>query len=116
MQIQRPAVSAKGSGNQKRRENLRKRVSTVQKGDEVPKKIPRTNETAPVIKEINPSHVRIKETRLGTGSFDSCYLGSYRGLDKAVKQLKLNPSRRETLESASRKEREALRYEARIMN
>ena len=57
-------------------------------GDEaegVPKKTPCSSLGS--VKEINHLQVTVGGKHLGSGTYGSCYLGSYRGLDVVVKQL-----------------------------
>ena len=68
------------------------------------------------VKEINPFHMIVTGKHLGSGTYGSCYLGSYRGLDVVVKQLKVKKYSGETQEVAETRVRNELIYEARIIN
>ena len=68
------------------------------------------------MKEINPIQVTVDAKHLGSGTYGSCYVGSYRGLDVVVKQLKIKKCREETQEDAERRVRNKLIYKARIIN
>ncbi|KAJ7375850.1 hypothetical protein OS493_038380, partial [Desmophyllum pertusum] len=57
-----------------------------------------SNQRLTVIKEINHFQVTRKANHQGTGSYGSCYIRSYRGLDVVVKELKVKELRRETPE------------------
>ncbi|XP_068715514.1 probable serine/threonine-protein kinase DDB_G0267514 [Montipora foliosa] len=80
----------------------------------VPKKVP--CQSLGSVKEINPFQVTVDGKHLGSGTYGSCYIGSYRGLDVVVKQLKIKKYRGETQEDAERRVRNELIYEARIIN
>ena len=84
--------------------------------EEIPKKVAKPMNTTAAVKEINPMHVTLKAMHLGAGSYGSCHLGSYRGMEVVIKQLKVKELRGETRESAERRVREELIYEARIIN
>ena len=88
----------------------RKRPGTSQQGERVPQKTSR--EAA--LKEIKTYHVT-KSKHLGTGSYGSCYLGSYRGMNVVIKELKVRVGGGETHEDAEKRVREEMRYEARIV-
>lgn len=126
----RPSASMNGCGKQKssvsgekvecateRRANSRKRTGTNNQEQGFASKASRAD-LAPGagLKEINPFHVTVNATHVGTGSYGSCYLGSYRGLDVVVKQLKVKQLKGETPKEAQRRVKEELRYEARIIN
>jgi len=81
---------------------------------DAPRKAPRLSLGS--VKEINHSQVILGEKQLGSGTFGSCYLGSYRGLDVVVKQLKVKKYSKETQEDAETRVRKELIYEARIIN
>lgn len=68
------------------------------------------------MKEINPFHVIVAGKHLGSGTYGSCYLGSYRGLDVVLKQLKVKKYSGETQEVAETRVRNELIYEAHIIN
>ena len=91
----------------------RKRAG-VHQDEGVPKKVP--CQSLGSVKEINPFQVTVDGKHLGSGTYGSCYIGSYRGLDVVVKQLKIKKYRGETQEDAERRVRNELIYEARIIN
>ena len=82
--------------------------------ERVPKKAPCL--TLGSVKEIDQFHVTVRGKHLGSGTYGSCHLGSYRGLDVVVKQLKVKKYRGETQEDAETRVRKELIYEARIIN
>ena len=94
----------------------RKRTRSDREVEDIPKKAARPMNTTAAVKEINPMHVTLQAMHLGAGSYGSCHMGSYRGMDVVVKQLKVKELKGETRESAERRVREELRYEARIIN
>lgn len=60
------------------------------------------------IKEIDPAHVVKSKFLLGSGTYGSCYLGSYRGMTVVVKELKERGTKR--------KEEEFARLKAELTN
>ena len=52
--------------------------------EEVPKKAARLHG----LKEISATHVTLTKTCLGSGSYGSCYLGTFRGMTVVVKSTK----------------------------
>lgn len=80
----------------------------------VPKKAPCLSLNS--LKEINHLQVTVGGKHLGSGTYGSCYLGSYRGLDVVVKQLNVKKYSGETQEDAETRVRNELIYEARIIN
>lgn len=91
--------------------NANKRPSTSQQGERSPRKTARTA----ALKEIKSFHVTTR-SHLGTGSYGSCYLALYRGMNVVIKNLKVRAVSGETQKDAEQRVREELKYEARIIN
>jgi len=99
---------------QAREARASKKRTGADEDEGVPKKAPRLSLGS--VKEIEHSQVIVGGKHLGSGTYGSCYLGSYRGLDVLVKQLNLKKYNRETQEDAETRVRKELIYEARIIN
>ena len=99
---------------QAREARASKKRTGADEDEGVPKKAPRLSLGS--VKEIEHSQVIVGGKHLGSGTYGSCYLGSYRGLDVVVKQLNLKKYNRETQEDAETRVRKELIYEARIIN
>lgn len=79
------------------------------------KVVQRQTEAHVVLKEICPDQLAMKNVPLGSGSFGSCYLAAYRGIDVVVKEFRLRYYNNESKKEAETRVREELIYEARIM-
>ena len=67
------------------------------------------------LNEICPDQLAMKSVPLGSGSFGSCYLAAYRGIDVVVKEFRLRYYNNDSKKEAETRVREELIYEARIM-
>lgn len=94
----------------------RKRASTRQQKKGPPKKIARRQSHSYALKEISPEQITTRSVHLGSGSYGSCYLGVYRGMDIVIKELRVQQFQRESHEDAEARIVEELIYEARILN
>ena len=92
------------------------RVNTTQQQEGPPKKIARGQGHEHALREISADQIIMKEVHLGSGSYGSCYLGLYRGIDVVVKELRVKQLQRESREQAEARVVEELVYEARILN
>lgn len=90
----------------------RKRALQQKKGP--PKKI--AGRQSHSLKEISPEQITTKSVHLGSGSYGSCYLGVYRGMDIVIKELRVQQFQRESHKDAEARIVEELIYEARILN
>ena len=95
--------------------STRKRPSTQQQNKGPPEKIARRAHKH-CLKEISPEQITTTSIHLGSGSYGSCYLGVYRGLDVVVKELRVQQFKRESNEDAEERTVNELIYEARILN
>ena len=93
-------------------ETSRKRVSQSRPSEDVPRKPARTS---PHIKEISSYRVALMEKQVGSGSYGSCYLGDFRGLNVVVKTLRVRQMQEESVGDTEKRVRNELLYEARII-
>ena len=84
MRVSAEPAAADGPPSQtaKRNTTSRKRARNTD-CEEVPRKAARLHG----LKEIPASHVILTRTCLGSGSYGSCYLGTFRGMNVVVKSL-----------------------------
>lgn len=92
-----------------------KRPSTQQQNQGPPEKTARSAHKH-ALKEISPEQITTKSVHLGSGSYGSCYLGVYRGMDVVVKELRVQQFQHESHEDAAERTVNELIYEARILN
>ena len=102
-----PRQTAKGNTPTTRR----KRTANTDH-EEIPRKAARLHG----LKEIPVSHVTLTRTCLGSGSYGSCYLGTFRGMNIVVKSLHVHEGKGENRQQAENRIRQELIYEARIVN
>ena len=99
-----PSQTAKNTTSRKRAANT--------DSEEVPQKAARLHG----LKEIPASHVILTRTCLGSGSYGSCYLGMFHGMNVVVKSLHVHEGNGENRQQAENRVRQELIYEARIVN
>ena len=74
------------------------RVNTTQQQEGPPKKFVPGQGHQHALREISADQIIMKEVHLGSGSYGSCYLGLYRGIDVVVKELRVKQLQRESRE------------------
>lgn len=99
-----PSQTAKNTASRKKAANT--------DSEEVPQKATRLHG----LKEIPASHVILTRTCLGSGSYGSCYLGMFHGMNVVVKSLHVHEGKGESPHQAENRLRQELIYEALIVN
>ena len=111
MQVSAEPADGPPSQTAKRNTTSRKRAANTD-CEEVPQKAARLHG----LKEIPASHVILTRTCLGSGSYGSCYLGMFRGMNVVVKSLQVHEGKGENRHQVEKRARQELIYEACIVN
>ena len=110
--VSRAAAEKLGESTRKRANPSR---AIVEEEGPSKKVVRRQTQAHVVLKEICPDQLAMKNVPLGSGSFGSCYLAAYRGIDVVVKEFRLRYYNNGSKKEAETRVREELIYEARIM-